>query len=318
MKIVIPDDYQDCVRHLQCFTKLNGHEVIIFNDTVHALEDKARRFHDAQAIVLTRERTVIDRPLLERLPNLKVISQTGKMALHVDLEACQEMGIIVMDGHGTGSATAELNVLLTLAALRNFVDEVNRLQDGKWQGSVGRQLAGKRLGVYGYGRIGKQLCQIGKVFGAKVWVWGRESSIEKAKVDGVEIAPSREDFFAQSDIVNLQLRLNPQTQHIVQAQDLALMKKDALLVNASRAELIAPEALYNALQMGRPGFAAVDVYEHEPVLHASDPLLKLPNCLCSPHLGFVELDNYETYYGVAFDNINAYIKGEICNRVECT
>jgi len=315
MKIVIPDDYQDCVRHLQCFTKLNGHEVIIFNDTVHGIEDKVRRFYDAQVIVLTRERTVIDRPLLERLPNLKVISQTGKMALHVDIEACQEKGIIVMDGHGTGSATAELNVLLTLAALRNFVDEVNRLQDGKWQGSVGRQLAGKRLGVYGYGRIGKQLCQIGKVFGAKVWVWGRESSIQKAKVDGIEIAPSREEFFAQSDIVNLQLRLNPQTQHIVRSKDLALMKKDSLLVNASRAELIEPGGLYNALLLGRPGFAAVDVYEHEPVLQASDPLLKLQNCLCSPHLGFVELDNYETYYGVAFDNINAYIKGEICNRV---
>jgi D-3-phosphoglycerate dehydrogenase len=315
MKIVIPDDYQDCVRHLECFTKLSGHEVIIFNDTVHTLEDKVQRFQDAQVIILTRERTVIDRPLLELLPNLKVISQTGKVALHIDLDACQQKGIIVMEGHGSGSATAELNVLLMLAALRNFVDEVNRLHEGKWQGSVGRQLSGKRLGIYGYGRIGKQLCQIGKVFGAKVWVWGRQTSIEKAKVDGFEIAPSREEFFSQSDIVNLQLRLNPQTQHIVQAQDLALMKKDALLVNASRSELIEPEALYNALQLGRPGFAAVDVYDHEPVLYASDPLIKLPNCLCSPHLGFVELDNYETYYGVAFDNINAYIKGEISNRV---
>ncbi len=315
MQIVIPDDYQDCVRHLACFHKLSGHEVIIFNDTVHTLEDKVRRFQDAEVIVLTRERTVIDRQLLERLPNLKLISQTGKMALHVDLTACHEKGVVVMDGHGTGGATAELNILLTLAALRNFVNEVNRLQDGKWQGSVGRQLSGRRLGIYGYGRIGKQLCYIGKVFGAKVWVWGRQSSMEKAKADGVEIAPSREAFFAQSDILNLQLRLNPETQHIVTAQDLALMKKDALLVNASRAELIEPGALYEALQLGRPGFAAVDVYEHEPVLNMADPLLKLPNCLCSPHIGFVELDNYETYYGIAFDNINAYVKGDMMNRV---
>jgi D-3-phosphoglycerate dehydrogenase len=315
MKIVIPDDYQDCVRHLACFSKLEGHEVIILNDTVKTLEDKVKRFQDADAIVLTRERTVMDRPLIERLPNLKAISQTGKIASHVDLVACQENGIVVMDGHGTGSATAELNILLTLAALRNFVSEVNRLQKGKWQGSVGKQFAGKRLGIYGYGRIGKQLCHIGRVFGAQVWVWGRQSSIENAKADGFEIAPSREAFFAQSDILNLQLRLNPETQHIVTAQDLSIMKPDALLVNASRAELIEPRALYHALQIGRPGFAAVDVYEHEPVLNASDPLLTLANCLCSPHLGFVELDNYETYYGIAFDNINAFIQGDSFSRV---
>jgi len=316
MKIIIPDDYQDCVRHLACFSKLEGHEVIILNDTVKTLEDKVKRFQDADAIVLTRERTLMDRPLIERLPNLKVISQTGKIASHLDLEACQEKGIVVMDGHGTGSATAELNILLTLAALRYFVQEVNRLKAGQWQGTVGRQLAGKTLGIYGYGRIGQQLCKIGQVFGANIIVWGRDSSLEKARADGFAVAESREAFFSQSDIVNLQLRLNPQTLHIVSAQDLALMKKDALLVNASRAELIEPNALFNALKAGRPGFAAVDVYENEPVLNAKHPLLNLSNCLCSPHLGFVEQDNYETYYGIAFDNINAYVKGDLKNRVE--
>ncbi len=315
MKIVIPDDYQDCVRHLQCYQKLTGHEVTLFHETVHILEEKVERFKDAQALVLTRERTVIDKSLIDRLPNLQLISQTGKIAAHVDLHACAQKGIVVMDGHGTGSATAELNVLLMLAALRHFVQEVNRLKVGQWQGTVGRQLAGKTLGIYGYGRIGQQLCKIGQVFGAKVIVWGRDSSLEKARADGFVVADSREAFFSECDIINLQLRLNPQTLHIVSAQDLALMKKDALLVNASRAELIEPNALVNALKAGRPGFAAVDVYENEPVLNAKHPLLDLPNCLCSPHLGFVEQDNYEAYYGIAFDNINAYVNGDLKNRV---
>jgi D-3-phosphoglycerate dehydrogenase len=315
MKIVISDDYQNCVRLLDCFGKLNNHDVDIFNDTVSELEEKVNRFKDAEAIVLTRERTVIDRTLIERLPKLKLISQTGKIASHVDLEACKEHGIVVMDGRGSGSATAEMNLLLILASLRNIVSEANRLKRGQWQGTVGRQLSGKILGVYGFGRIGQQVCHLGKAFGAHILVWGRESSLAKAREMGFEVAASKVDFFTKSDIVSLQLRLNQETRGIVTAADLASMKPSATLVNTSRAELVEEGALYTALKLGHPGFAAIDVYESEPVLNASDPLLELPNCLCTPHLGFVEKDNYESYFGIAFDNINAFADGSMQNCV---
>ena len=307
MHIVISDDYQDCIRQLACFNKLKDHTVEIFNDTVSGLEPLAQRYKDADAIVLIRERTVITRELLDRLPKLKIISQTGKMASHVDLEACKEKGIVVMDGKGSGGATAELNMLLILAALRKLVEEVERLKSGQWQGYLGDQLAGKVLGVYGFGRIGKQVCHLGKAFGAKPLVWGRQSSLQNAKSDGFSVALSKEIFFSTSDIVCLQLRLNPQTQGIVTAADLALMKPTSIIVNASRAELIAPGALEQALKQGRPAYAAVDAYEAEPILGANHPLLQLPNCLCTPHIGFVERDNYEAYFGIAFDNINAYL-----------
>jgi len=315
MHIVISDDYQDSIRKLTCFEKTKNHTVKIYNDTVAGTDALAERFKDAEAIVLIRERTVIDKALLDRLPKLKVISQTGKIASHVDLNACKEKGIVVMDGRGSGAATAELNMLLILAALRKFVDEVNRLKGGQWQGYVGSQLSGKVLGVYGFGRIGKQVCDLGKAFGAKPLVWGRGSSLEKAKQAGYDAASSKEEFFRNSDIVCLQLRLNEETRGIVKASDLAMMKPTALLVNASRAELIEAGALEDALQLGRPGYAAVDTYESEPVLGADHPLLHLPNCLCTPHIGFVEKDNYEAYFGVAFDNINAYAAGSPQNCV---
>jgi D-3-phosphoglycerate dehydrogenase len=315
MRVVIPDDYQDCVRHLKCFDKLKQHEVTIYNDTVHHLEELVNRFKDAQAIVLTRDRTTIKRELLERLPNLQIISQTGKMASHVDLKACQDHNVAVTEGRGSGRATTELTILLTLAALRNFVPEVNRLKDGQWQGSVGRQLYGKILGVYGFGRIGEQICELGQAFGAKILVWGRASSLQKAHEKGFTVAKSKEEFFSQCDIISLQLRLTPETKYIVTAQDLALMKSNSLLVNTSRAELIEKDALLQGLQNGRPGYAAVDVYESEPIYNSNNPLIHLPNCLCSPHLGFVEQENYETYFGIAFDNINAFCDGQIVNRV---
>jgi D-3-phosphoglycerate dehydrogenase len=258
---------------------------------------------------------VITKELLERLPKLKVISQTGKIASHVDLEACQARGIVVMDGRGSGAATAELNMLLILAALRRLVEEVARLKDGQWQGYLGDQLSGKVLGVYGFGRIGKQICHLGKAFGAKPLVWGRQSSLKKAQEDGFAVADSKETFFSTSDIVCLQLRLNEETRHIVTAQDLGLMKPTSLLVNASRAELIEFGALEAGLKKGRPAYAAVDTYESEPVLGADHPLLHLPNCLCTPHIGFVERDNYEAYFGIAFDNINAYAAGSPQNGV---
>ena len=315
MHIVISDDYQDCIRQLTCFQKLKGHTVKIYNDTVSTTDALVERYKDADAIVLIRERTVITKELLERLPKLKVISQTGKMASHVDLEACKARGIVVMDGRGSGAATAELNMLLILAALRRLVEEVARLKDGQWQGYLGDQLSGKVLGVYGFGRIGKQVCHLGKAFGAKPLVWGRQSSLKKAQEDGFAVADSKETFFSTSDIVCLQLRLNEETRHIVTAQDLGLMKPTSLLVNASRAELIEFGALEAGLIKGRPAYAAVDTYESEPVLGADHPLLHLPNCLCTPHIGFVERDNYEAYFGIAFDNINAYAAGSPQNGV---
>jgi D-3-phosphoglycerate dehydrogenase len=307
MNIVIPDDYQNCVKGMDCFQKLAEHHVTVFNDTAKSLDDLVVRFKEADAIVLTRERTSITRELLARLPRLKLISQTGKVADHIDMQACANHGVTVMDGRGSGSATAEFAILLILASLRNLVAEVNRLERGQWQGTVGHQLNGKRLGVLGFGRIGEQVCRLGAAFGALPVVWGRESTLEKARTAGFEVAASRAAFFAECDVISLQLRLNPQTQHSVTATDLSFMKSTALLINTSRAELIEPGALYRALKLGKPGFAAVDVYEHEP-LPPRHPLQDLTNCLCTPHLGFVEQDNYEAYYGAAFDNILAFAK----------
>jgi D-3-phosphoglycerate dehydrogenase len=315
MHIVISDDHQDCIRHLACFEKLSSHTVKIYSNTVSGTEALVERFKDADAIVLIRERTEITKELLDLLPKLKVISQTGKIASHVDLEACKAKGIIVMDGQGSGAATAEMNMLLILAALRRLVEEAARMKSGQWQGYLGDQLSGKVLGVFGFGRIGKQVCHLGKAFGAKPLVWGRESSLKKAQEDGFMIAASKEEFFSNSDIVCLQLRLNEETRHIVTAQDLGLMKSTSLLVNASRAELIESGALEAALKKGRPAYAAVDTYESEPILGADHPLLHLSNCLCTPHIGFVERDNYEAYFGIAFDNINAYAAGSPQNCV---
>ena len=315
MRIVISDDYQDCIRHLACFDKLKNHQVDIYNDTVSGLDALAKRYQDAEAIVLIRERSVITKELLDRLPKLKIICQAGKIASHVDLEACKEKGILVMDGRGSGAATAELNMLLILAALRRFVEEVNRLKSGQWQGYLGDQLSGKVLGVYGFGRIGKQVCTLGRAFGAKPLIWGRQSTLDKAVHEGFAVAESKEVFFSTSDIVCLQLRLNPQTQGIVTASDLALMKSTSILVNAGRAELVESGALEFGLKQGHPAYAAVDTYEAEPILGADHPLLQLPNCVCTPHIGFVERDNYEAYFGIAFDNINSYIAGSPQNCV---
>jgi D-3-phosphoglycerate dehydrogenase / 2-oxoglutarate reductase len=306
MNIVIPDDYQNCVTALACYQKLAGHSVTVYNDTVKGTDDLVARFKDADCIVLTRERTRITDELLARLPRLKVISQTGKVANHIDMDACKKHGITVLEGSGSGAATAELGMLLILSSLRRFTEEVARMQNGEWQGFVGRQLQGKTLGVLGFGRIGEQICKLGQAFGAKVVVWGRPSSLAKATGRGFAVAESREAFFRTSDIISVQLRLGAETKNYVTAADLALMKSDAIFVNTSRAELVEEGALHAALQLGHPGFAAVDVYEDEPLLKNRHPLQDLPNCLCSPHIGFVEHDNYEAYYGTAFDNINTF------------
>jgi len=310
MNITIPDDYQDCVRHLKCFEKLARHTVQIFTDSSRDLLDLASRFTTADALVLTRERTAITAALLDRLPRLRFISQTGPAGKHIDLDACTARGVAVAESRGSGAATAELTWALLLASRRFLVAEVTRLRDGLWQGHLGQQLQGQRLGIWGYGRIGRQVAAYGKAFGMQVWIWGREGSLSGAKADGYEVAPSRDAFLAESDVLTLHLRLNDETRGLVTARDLALMKPSALLINTSRAELIQPHALSRALCEGRPGFAAVDVYEEEPVLGGRHPLLQLPNALCTPHIGFVERDNYEAFYGGAFDNIVRYHAGE--------
>ncbi|MDO9279399.1 MAG: D-2-hydroxyacid dehydrogenase family protein [Polaromonas sp.] len=310
LRIAIPDDYQNCVRSLACFTKLAAHQVTVFNDTLHGVPALAERLQSFDALVLTRERTAISAALLERLPNLRVISQTGKVAEHIDIAACTARGVAVVDGRGSGAATAELTWALVLASRRYLVDEVNRLQAGQWQGHLGQQLSGQRLGVWSYGRIGRQIAAYGRAFGMQVWVWGREASLADARADGFEVAPSREAFFAGSDVLSLHVRLNAQTRGLITAADLALMRPDALFVNTSRAELVADGALVAALEQGHPGFAAVDVYEAEPVLGAQHPLVRHPRALCTPHIGYVERDNYELYFGTAFDNLNAFAAGQ--------
>jgi len=313
MHIVIPEDYQNCVRDLDCFDKLQSHEVTIYNDSCNDPKVLIKRFQDADALVLTRERTRLTGDMLRQLPRLKMISQIGKVAGHIDLDACRRQGIAVAQGSGSGTATAELTWALVLASRRYIVQEANRLKQGLWQGNLGQKLQGHRLGVWSYGRIGEQVARYGRAFGMQVWVWGRTESTERARADGFEVAPSREAFFAQSDIVSLHIRLNEHTHAIVKAADLARMGPRALIVNTSRAELIEPGALQEALSNGAPGFAAVDVYEEEPA--TTSPLRDMPNVLCTPHLGYVERDNYENYFAIAFDNINHFFAGEPTNLV---
>jgi D-3-phosphoglycerate dehydrogenase len=302
MKIVIPDDYQDVVRHLDAFAKLAGHDVTIFNDTVSDIDALSERFQDAAGLVLIRERTQITDALLARLPNLKLIAQTGRGTSHIDMEACARRGIVVTTGSGSPIAPAELTWALVLSAMRHIPDEVQGLRAGRWQSApLGRVLRGRTLGIYGYGKIGALVAGYGRAFGMRVVVFGREGSAARATNDGFAVAATRDEFFATADVLSLHLKLSPETRGIVTRDDLAQMKRDALLVNTARAELIEPGALLDALKEGRPGFAAIDVFEHEPAIH--DPLVQLPNVIATPHLGYVEKDSYELYFGEAFDSI---------------
>lgn len=303
MKIVIPDDYQDAVRHLDCFAKIAAHDVTIYNDTAQDVDALAERFRDADALVLIRERTSIDGALLARLPRLKLIAQTGRGTAHIDTDACARRGIHVAVGTGSPIAPAELTWALVMSAMRFIPQEVARMRAGRWQGHLGRVLRGRTLGVWGYGKIGTLVAGYGRAFAMRVIVFGREGSLARAQADGYAMT-TREDLFATADVLSLHLRLTDETRGIVTREDLARMKPDALLVNTSRAELIEPDALVHALRTGRPGFAAVDVYESEPLM--SDPLLSMDNVVCTPHLGYVEHDSYELYFGQAFDAVNAF------------
>ena len=311
MKIAVIDDYQNAFKTLKCFPKLSGHEVVIYTDPETNLEKIADRLKDADAVVLTQQRTYFPRTLIEKLPKLKLIGQTGRAATHIDLEACNERGIVVSaGGSGNSNATAELTWGLILSALRSLPFEVKRLQEGHWQSTLGIGVNGKTLGIYAYGKIGSIVAAVGKAFGARVVCWGREGSTGRARAAGFEVAKSREDFFADADILSLHLPLNKDTRGIVMRDDLARMKPTALLVNASRSGLIEKGALEEALQAGRPGRAAVDVYDQEPVIGANHPLLKMANVTCTPHLGYVTRESYEEYYAVVVDDILAFAAGK--------
>lgn len=309
MRILIPDDYQDAVRGLACFSKLAGHDVTVFTDTIKEIDALAERLQPAEALVLIRERTRISDALLERLPNLKLISQTGKGTSHIDIAACTRRGVVVTAGTGSPYAPAELTWALVLAALRHIPHEVARMRAGHWQSTLGTGLRGRTLGIWGYGKIGSLVAGYGRAFGMNVLVWGREGSLSRAHVDRYTTAADRQRLFEQADVLSLHIKLDKETRGIVTAADLARMKPDALLVNTSRAELIEPGALEAALRAGRPGFAAVDVYEEEPILGADHPLLALSNAVCTPHLGYVEKDSYESYFGQAFDQVVAFAEG---------
>src|SRR5262249_23291199 len=289
MKIAVIDDYQDAFRKLDCYARLKGHEVMVFHDTEKDPAKLAERIKDAEALLLTQQRSPFARALAERLPKLKLISQTGRNSSHIDVAACTERGIAVAAG-GTGNPnpTAELTWGIILSSLRSIPQEVQRMKDGKWQGSVGTGLSGKTLGVYAYGKIGSIVARVGKAFGMRVVCWGREGSTARAREAGFEVAASRDAFFAEADVISLHPPLHAETRGIVKGQDLARMKPSALIVNTSRAPIIEGGALVEALKKGRPGRAAVDVYEEEPVLGASHPLLKMDNVICTPHLGYVE------------------------------
>jgi D-3-phosphoglycerate dehydrogenase / 2-oxoglutarate reductase len=317
MKVAILDDWFDTLRTLPCFERLAGHEVTVFTDHVQDTDALARRLRGFDALVLIRERTEIRAPLLERLPDLQLISQRSVYP-HIDVEACTRLGVTVCSNLHPGSpsySTAELTWALVLAAMRQLPQQVASCKAGEWQAGVGHSLIGKTLGLYGYGRIAKLVAGYGAAFGMRVLVWARRESLERVRADGLEAAASRDGFFADCDVLSLHLRLVPATRGIVKAADLERMKPRALLVNTSRAGLIEPGALVAALRRGRPGMAAVDVFEEEPLSDPSHPLLNMDNVVCTPHIGYVTHEEWELQFADVFDQINAFAAGEPINVV---
>jgi D-3-phosphoglycerate dehydrogenase / 2-oxoglutarate reductase len=316
MKIAILDDYQDCVRNLDCFRLLDGHDVKVFTNTARGIGQLAIRLAEFEALVLIRERTAITRPLLAKLPNLKLISQTGKVSGHVDVAAATERGVAIVEGIGDPTAPSELTWALIMAASRRIPQYAGLLKEGLWQASslhpehngLGVTLKGKTLGIWGYGKIGHLIARYGQAFGMRIMIWGRDASRAQAIQDGHLAAESKEAFFEQADVLTVHLRLNDATRGIVTAADLARMKPSALFVNTSRAELVESGALEAALPQGRPGFAALDVFENEP-LPKESPLLRMDNVLATPHLGYVEKNSYEIYFDAAFRNVIDFANG---------
>ena len=326
MNIVILDDYQDAVRKLDCAAKLENFPAKVYTNTVKGIGQLSVRLKDADIIVLIRERTHLTRAVIEKLPRLKLIAQTGRIGSHIDLAACTERGVAVAEGVGSPIAPAELTWALIMASVRRLPQYIGNLKHGAWQQSglkagsmptnfgLGTVLHGKTLGIWGFGKIGQLVAGYGMAFGMDVVVWGSDESRTKASQSGYRSATSRASFFEQSDVLSIHLRFSDTTRGIVTGEDLGRMKPSALFVNTSRAELIEPNALIGALNRGRPGLAAIDVFESEPILQGS-ALLRLENCICTPHIGYVEKNSYELYFGAAFDNVVNFIKGTPTNIV---
>jgi D-3-phosphoglycerate dehydrogenase / 2-oxoglutarate reductase len=317
VKITILDDYHNTLRTLPCFKKLDGHDVTIWNDHVQDVDALAARLKDTEVLVLIRERTKIQAALLDSLDKLKLISQRSVYP-HIDIPACTRHGVIVSSSQHAGTpsyATAELTWGLVLAAMRQIPQQMASLKEGKWQMGVGHSLRGKTLGIFGYGRIGRTVAGYGAAFGMEVLVWSSGDSRDRAQRDGYAAASSKEAFFEECDVISLHLRLVDGTRGIVTGSDLARMKPSALIVNTSRAALIEPGALVHALQAGRPGMAAVDVYEEEPILDPYHPLLRMSNVVCTPHIGYVTREEYEIQFSEIFDQIVAYASGHPINVV---
>jgi D-3-phosphoglycerate dehydrogenase / 2-oxoglutarate reductase len=326
VNVIILDDYQDAVRKLRCADYLEALNAKVFTNTVKGIGQLSVRLRDADVLVLIRERTHFPRALLEKLPRLRLISQTGRIGSHIDLETCTRMGIAVAEGGGSPVAPAELTWALIMASMRRLPQYIGNLKHGAWQQSglksasmppnfgIGMLLHGKTLGIWGYGRIGRLVAAYGRAFGMQVTVWGREASRAAAAADGLAVSASRQAFFGDCDVLSLHLRLTDDTRGIVSHDDLSLMKPTALFVNTSRAELVEENALVSALNRGRPGMAAVDVFETEPILQGH-PLLRLENAVCTPHIGYVEQDSYEMYFSAAFTNVVNFVNHQPTNIV---
>jgi len=311
MKIVIPDDYQDMVDRLECFSLIRHHEVTRYRAPAKSLDQLADRLGDADIVVSIRERTELGRSLIERLPKLRLIALVGRSSRMIDYAACTEQGVMVATGKSNSpEAPAELTIALILASRRNVALEAERMKRGDWPATLSHRVRGSTLGIFGLGAIGALVAEAGRGLAMNVLVWGREGSLERARAAGYHTAKAKEEFFENSDVLSLHLRLASETRGIVGPDDLKRMKPTALLVNTARAELIEPGALVEALRKGRPGFAALDVYEQEPVIDGNHPLLKMDNALCVPHIGWAEWDNFELYFSEAFEQIVAYEKGE--------
>ena len=326
VNIIILDDYQDAVRKLKCASRLQDLNAKVFTNTVKGLGQLSIRLRDAEVLVAIRERTQFNRQLLEKLPKLRLIAQTGKVGPHIDIEACTRLGIAVAEGVGSPHAPAELTWALIMAAMRRLPQYIGNLKHGAWQQSglksasmppnfgIGTQLRGRTLGIWGYGKIGALVAGYGRAFGMNVRIWASDESRERALADGYEVFSTREQAFEESDVLSVHLRLSDRTRQVVTLADLGRMKPTALFVNTSRAELVEESALVAALNRGRPGMAAVDVFETEPILQGH-PLLRLENAVCTPHIGYVEQDSYELYFGAAFDNVVAFVNGKPTNIV---
>jgi D-3-phosphoglycerate dehydrogenase len=313
MKITILDDYQYTIKELNCFNLLKGQNVQILNRTEKNYKLLAEKLKDTSILVLIRERTEIDEKLLSLLPNLKLISQTGKISNHLNLADCTKYNVMVAEGIGSPIAPAELTWALLMNSVRQIPQAIEGLKNGHWQINIGSTVHGKTIGIWGYGKIGQRIAQYAKVFDSKILVWGSEVSRQKAIEDGFEQANSKEDFFKNSDIITLHLRLSEKTFGIVKGSDLLLMKENATLINTARAELIEKGALLKCLKIGKPKFAGLDVFLEEPVYDKNNELLQHPNVLCTPHLGYVEKNSYELYFGKAFENVINYINGNPTN-----